>query len=276
MYLILDEQRKTKSEKRKTAGQFALPFFVLLFSLFVCVPGCQGIQHEQPPAPVNDTPLVVDEAMQVRDWDRTTNYYANGATVAGGTGYVWEVADWVDSGHRRFVDAPVALLNMLSMPVGIFLNSPFGEQVARGETVPPTYTGQPPLPGKPVPVNREAVMEPIAPPAPEPTEAPPTPPAPPAVETPAPQTIETPPPPVETAPPPAPVTPVTPEPAPPAPVTPTTPEPAPPPAPSDPITPAPAPPPPSAVEPVEPVTPVTPAPPASPAPPPTPGAPPPQ
>src|SRR5688500_17907723 len=155
MYSIRRQQRKTKNEKRKTAGLSGLPFFVLPFSIFVCIAGCQGISHEQPPAPVNDTPLVVDEAMQIRDWDRSTNYYANGATVAGGTGYVWETADWVSPGHRRFVDAPVAVLNFASMPVGLFVNSPFGKQVARGETVPPTYTAQPPLPGEPMPVNSD-------------------------------------------------------------------------------------------------------------------------
>ena len=105
MYSTLNGQRKTKNEKRIAAREFAGPVFVLLFSFFV-LPGCQGIDREQPPAPVNDTPLVVDEAMQIRDWDRSTNYYANGATVAGGTGYVWEVADWVNPGHRRFIDAP--------------------------------------------------------------------------------------------------------------------------------------------------------------------------
>src|SRR5688500_15315317 len=183
MYSIRRQQRKTKNEKRKTVGLSGLPFFVLPFSIFVCIAGCQGISHEQPPAPVNDTPLVVDEAMQIRDWDRSTNYYANGATVAGGTGYVWEVADWVNPGHRRFIDAPVAVLNMVSMPVGLFVNSPFGTRAYRGETVPPTYTGQPPLPGEPVPVSRAEpdVVEPVPPPAP--TEPPP---APPAIETPPP------------------------------------------------------------------------------------------
>jgi hypothetical protein len=268
MYSTLDGQRKTKYEIRKAADHFAPPFFVVLFSFLVCSAGCQGIDREQPPAPVNDTPLVVDEAMQIRDWDRSTNYYANGATVAGGTGYVWEVADWANPGHRRFIDAPVAVLNIVSMPVGIFVNSPFGEQVYRGETVPPTYTGQPPLPGEPVPVNRAEpeMVEPVPPPSP--TEPPPAPPA-----------IETPPPPIDSAPPPPPTPPPAPTEPPPAPITPTEPPPAP--APSDPITPAPAPPapespPPSAVEPAPPVTPVTPAPPEPSAPPTPPVAPPPQ
>src|SRR5688572_16554704 len=129
--------------------------------------GCQGVSRNQPLAPVNNTPLVVDEAMQVRDWDRSTNYYANGATVAGGTGYLWEVSDNANAGHRRLLDAPVAVLNMVSMPVGVFVNSPFERQVVRGETVPPTYTAQPPLPGEPLPVNGD-VPEVMDTPAPAP------------------------------------------------------------------------------------------------------------
>src|SRR5687767_6171346 len=117
-------ERKTKSEKRKTAeGPFS--FFVLLFSLFVCASGCQRIVPPPVRAPVNDAPLVVDEAMQIRDWDRSTNYYANGGTVAGGTGYLWQTHEAVNPGHRRFVEAPVAALNIASMPVGLFVNSPW-------------------------------------------------------------------------------------------------------------------------------------------------------
>src|SRR5688572_31324831 len=102
--------------------------------------GCQGVSRNQPLAPVNNTPLVVDEAMQIRDWDRSTNYYANGGTVAGGTGYLWQTHEAVNPGHRRFVEAPVAALNIASMPVGLFVNSPWEAQVYRGEAVPPTYT----------------------------------------------------------------------------------------------------------------------------------------
>src|SRR5688572_18781243 len=82
--------------------------------------GCQRIVPPPTRAPVNNTPLVVDEAMQVREHDRSTAYYANGATVAGGTGYLWQTHEAVKPGHRRFVEAPVAALNIVSMPVGVF------------------------------------------------------------------------------------------------------------------------------------------------------------
>jgi hypothetical protein len=133
---------------------------VMFVALAMSAAGCQGISKQYPPAPVNNTPLVVDEAMQIRDWDRKTSYYANGATVAGGTAYCWETADWVKEGDRKLTDAPVAVLNFVCVPVGLFVNSPFEKQVIRGEVVPPSYTAQPPLPGAP-PANVSETTEPI-------------------------------------------------------------------------------------------------------------------
>jgi len=230
------------------SGSVVAMMFVAL-AMMSAAAGCQGVSKHQPLSPVNNTPLVVDEAMQIRDWDRSTNYYANGATIAGGTAYCWETADWVNEDHRRFVDAPVAVLNFVSMPVGLFVNSPFEKQVIHGEIVPPSYTGQPPLPGEPPPNRPTPEATEMTVPVAEPATPPPPPDAPPAVEMPAapPTPSDTPqplPPPVTPEPPPAP-------PAPPAPTTP-----------SDPITPEPGTTPPAAVEPAPPDAPVPPAPPA--------------
>ena len=225
---------------------------MMLVALAMTAAGCQGINKHQEPAPVNNTPLVVDEAMQIRDWDRNTSYYANGATIAGGTAYCWETADGVNPDHRRFIDGPVAALNIVCMPVGLFVNSPFEKQVIHGEIIPPTYTGQPPLPGEPQ-VSNGAVLEPIetvplgkgtateggrAGTVTEPGTPPPAPPAvetPPSTETPPLAPSETP---TPTPTPPSPSD--TPAPAPP-PVQPPTAESAPPPAPATPEPPAPSP-----------------------------------
>src|SRR5262245_44970102 len=51
------------------------------------------------PDELNDSPLVVDGAMQLRDWDRAPALYANGDTPAGPTEFPyepkWHQADWV-------------------------------------------------------------------------------------------------------------------------------------------------------------------------------------
>jgi hypothetical protein len=218
--------------------------------------GCQAINKHQPLSPVNNTPLVVDEAMQIRDWDRSTNYYANGATVAGGTGYCWETADWVKEGDRKLTDAPVAVLNFVSMPVGLFVNSPFEKQVVHGEIVPPTYTGQPPLPGHPRASYGGAVEPTMESPAPTEPPAPPAPPAPvePGTPPPAPPAVETPAAPAPGAEAPGLAPAPTPPPAPSD--TPTTPSP------SDTPAPAPTPAPPPTAESAPPAAPATPEPPA--------------
>ena len=110
------------------------------------VAGCQRIVPPPVSSAVNTTPIVVDEAMQQRDWDRSTSYYQNGSTVAGGTSYLWQTHETIPPGYQRYTDVPVAMANIVSMPVGIFIESPFGKQVYRGEAVPPSYTAQPPLP----------------------------------------------------------------------------------------------------------------------------------
>jgi hypothetical protein len=108
-----------------------------------------GCQAKVPPAavsPVNTTPLIVDEAMQKRDWERSTSYYPSGAAVAGGTGYVWQTHETIPGDWRRVTDVPIAVLNIVCLPVGLLIESPFGKEMYHGEGVPPTYTAQPPLP----------------------------------------------------------------------------------------------------------------------------------
>jgi hypothetical protein len=108
--------------------------------------GCQSIVPPRAAAPVNDPPAVADPAIPMREWEQKTSYYANGATIAGGTAYMWQVHETVPPGARRLVEVPVATANIVSMPVGVFVNSPFEKQVIRGESVPPTYTANPALP----------------------------------------------------------------------------------------------------------------------------------
>ena len=107
--------------------------------------GCQA----NVPAPVerlNDTPLVVDDAMQRREWDRSTVYYGNGDTIAGGTAYMFQVHETMPNWSRRAADPLVATTNFLLLPVGVFVNSPFDAEAYQGAVIPPTHTAQPVLP----------------------------------------------------------------------------------------------------------------------------------
>ena len=82
----------------------------------------------------------------MREWDRSTMYYPNGDTVAGGTGYMFQTHETIPEPYRRIVEPAVATLNMALLPVGVFVNSPFTSQVYQGVILPPTHHAMPPLP----------------------------------------------------------------------------------------------------------------------------------
>jgi hypothetical protein len=95
---------------------------------------------------LNNSPLIVDEAMQKREWDRSTSFYPNGDTVADGTAYMFETHETIPDPWRRVVEPGVATLNMALLPIGVFLESPFVPQTYQGAIIPPTHTAMPPLP----------------------------------------------------------------------------------------------------------------------------------
>jgi hypothetical protein len=107
-----------------------------------------GCQRNVPPSmeKVNNAPLANDDAINKRDWEKTTSYYGNGDTIAGGTGYMFQTHETVTDPYRRIVDPTISSMNMVLLPIGVFVNSPFQPQVVQGEMIPPSYTAQPPLP----------------------------------------------------------------------------------------------------------------------------------
>jgi hypothetical protein len=118
----------------------------------ICIIGSSGLlagcQRMTPPQPdgMNRTPLVVDDAMQKRDWDRQTIEYPSGATVAGGTGYLFRTSDKLPELWWRIVDPMVATDNILPLPVGVFFNPPWKPFAYRGAIVPASYTAFPQVP----------------------------------------------------------------------------------------------------------------------------------
>jgi len=94
---------------------------------------------------VQSSPLIIDDAMQKRDWERSVAYYPNGDTVAGGTGYMFQTHETITGEWRAVADPIMAVLNIGLLPVGLFANSPFSSQVYQGAIIPPTYTANPPL-----------------------------------------------------------------------------------------------------------------------------------
>ena len=114
--------------------------------------GCQRMGNT-PPEQLNPTPIVVDEAMQHRDWDQQAAYYTNTSVVARPTGELYEVKPDLGAERRHiYVDPVVWAGNTLLMPFVLIADPPWTPVAYRGETIEPTYTAQPPLDEAPAPL----------------------------------------------------------------------------------------------------------------------------
>lgn len=105
--------------------------------------GCQWVTPP-PTARVNDTPIVVDEAMEHRDWSATTAYYANGVTVAGPTGQYFEPDQRIPEELRWPIEYPLFVGQVAALPFDFLWNPPWEDVAYPGVSVPPSYTAVPP------------------------------------------------------------------------------------------------------------------------------------
>ena len=111
-------------------------------TLFLLATGCQRVQPNRPVA-INDDPIVVDEAMELRDWDRSTSYYASGAVVAGAPRVTWEPK--YDNRYNYLADPAIGVANIVTIPF-TYIRTPWGRTaVYRGAITPPTHTAVPPV-----------------------------------------------------------------------------------------------------------------------------------
>jgi len=121
--------------------------------------GCVHIENT-PPEPTPTTPLVIDEAMQARVWDRTSSYYENGGTLAGGVGYEYRPKPGQPLPLYAVEDAALFVGQTVAFPITVWFSRPWEERVWKGETVEPTYTAQVPLPEEPAAAPSQNPNEP--------------------------------------------------------------------------------------------------------------------
>ena len=102
------------------------------------VGGCRFASNEAPKMNLDQTPLIVDEAMQKRDWDRTPAYYANGDTVAGPNLVVVEGTG--GDFAQRLTDPTASVANAIMAPATFILSPPWKDMVYRGMAGPSRAT----------------------------------------------------------------------------------------------------------------------------------------
>lgn len=149
--------------------------------------GCQRVVNI-PQGRVIETPLEVDEAMQIRDWDRLVAYYENPRFIAGPTGFWYETPYYPPKWYYAVTDSFLFLGQTAGLPVTLVAVPPWKMVEYAGETLEPTYHAMPPLP--PASYEAEIAQEfqplPPAPPEEPAMETPPQPQPPPAPEPPPP------------------------------------------------------------------------------------------
>lgn len=118
---------------------------ILLFCLLI-----SGCAIKQPPKldEVSHAPLIVDDAMQHRQWPVSAARYANGQTVANPTGSLFVHRPNEPVWQGVLTDAPMFVANVLTIPI-VYIFTPPWETVAypRGE-IEASYHAMPPLPPK--------------------------------------------------------------------------------------------------------------------------------
>jgi uncharacterized protein YceK len=158
---------------------------VVSSTLLAC--GCQAVQPARP-SQVSQTPLIVDDAMQMRDWPQISARYEGTSVIAGHNGTMWQYTPEMQAkeGWARVLDVPLFLLNTVTMPFSLFYDKPaWREHNSRSPALEPSHHAMPPLPPYPAkadhpapssdPEEREPSMpDPVDPPPAQPLPAEPS------------------------------------------------------------------------------------------------------
>jgi hypothetical protein len=138
MYSILKQQSAARTGIKLLLGAGAL------WSAVGATGGCTRNSRPNPDA-YNDTPLIVDEAMQRREWDPTLATYPSGDTVASPTGFWYRPKDDMGYVERQLVEVPLFIGQVFMMPYTMIEEPLTDTKVYPGAIQESTYTASPPL-----------------------------------------------------------------------------------------------------------------------------------
>jgi len=112
-----------------------------LLALSGGITGCAQPQQQAHTPP----PLVVDEAMQMRDFERSVAYYPNGDTVSGIDRF--PIRSTHNEGDNQYAsaafDLAASLGQTIALPFTYLFVPPFTRGVYHGDDVGPSYTAMP-------------------------------------------------------------------------------------------------------------------------------------
>jgi len=102
------------------------------------------VKETKPVAVVNRSPLIVDEAMQQRNWPRSVVRFQNGETPSAPTGFVLAHAKDAPKWTPVLTDGPLFMVNIFAMPVGYVFTPPWERVIYPAGVVEPSFTAVPP------------------------------------------------------------------------------------------------------------------------------------
>jgi hypothetical protein len=110
------------------------------------VAGVGGCEQVLPPPSmrINSEPVVVDEAMQRRDWPLVTAEYANGVTVAGPTGQYFRADRRLPQVAQGAIETPLFVGQVALMPFDFLWDPPWEDVQYPRAQAPASYTDAPP------------------------------------------------------------------------------------------------------------------------------------
>jgi hypothetical protein len=127
---------------------------VPLALLSASIAGCSAQPQSQQPI---RSPMVVDQAMQRRDWERSVAPFPNGSTVSGYNRFPWRTD--LQPGSNEYgaalYDVVASLAQTIALPFTYLFIPPFAKAVYHGDVIGPTYTAMPEMrpPDRTVNVN---------------------------------------------------------------------------------------------------------------------------
>jgi hypothetical protein len=144
MSSCLDRSRRPVANRFTGASRFAR---ALVTSLALLAPALAGTGCTQQPASAPpEKPMIVDAAMQRRDWERSAAWYPNGDTLAGVQRYPLRSGGG-NLGDPDYANAFYDLLasagQTIALPFTYLVVPPFAPQVFTGENIPPSHTAMP-------------------------------------------------------------------------------------------------------------------------------------
>lgn len=99
-----------------------------------------------PPDEQSQSPVLVDGAMQMRQWEPVAARCARGDVIAGPTGFWLQPKQADPQCLNAVIESPLFVAQTVALPVTIWLPPPWTEVRYTGATMQTTYTAMPVLP----------------------------------------------------------------------------------------------------------------------------------